>query len=311
MIICCGEALIDMIPETGPDDEPRFASHPGGAIFNTAIALGRLGIKVGFLSGISTDLFGQMLRDALHDSAVYTDQVQWSDRPTTLAFVELTDGQAQYTFYDENTAGRMLEPDALPSIPDGCTAMYFGGISLIGEPAADFYLALALREASKRLIILDPNIRPGFIRDEGAYRARLDKMLSHADVLKVSDEDLAWMIPGAQTVDQKVQLLQRQGPRIVVVTRGADGASAYLGHEQPIMIVGRKVKVVDTVGAGDTFNAGFLAHLSEHGYLDRPGLRRLGPQALADALAFAAEVAAVTVSRAGADPPWADELQAL
>ena len=308
MIICCGEALIDMIPETRADEGPRYAPHAGGAIFNTAIALGRLGTQVSFVSGLSTDLFGTLLKEALHDSDVYTHQVVWSDRPTTLAFVELTDGQARYTFYDENTAGRMLEPADLPDIPATANALYFGGISLISEPGAEFYLALALREAGKRVIIADPNIRQSFIKDETRYRARLDALMAHVDILKVSDEDLDWMIPGSQNMDEKVRLLRKQGPGIVVVTRGAEGARGYFGQDQSVEVPVRNVKVVDTVGAGDTFNAGFLAALSKLGFLDRPGLRRLDAENLKQALAFGAQVAAVTVSRAGANPPWADEL---
>lgn len=308
MILCCGEALIDMIPHTGDEDQVCFTPHPGGAIFNTAIALGRLGAEVGILSGISTDLFGRMLRETLQDSDVYTDYVISSDRPTTLAFVELAEGHASYVFYDENTAARMLEPADLPSIPGAVTALYLGGISLISEPAAETYLALAVREAGRRVIVADPNIRQSLVDDEARYRARLDALIARVDILKVSDEDLDWMIPGAQTLAEKVRLLRRQGPAIVVVTRGADGAIAFFGRDQSVEVPVRKVEVVDTVGAGDTFNAGFLAYLSEQGHLDRPGLRTLDAETLTGALAYGAQVASITVSRAGANPPWVDEL---
>jgi sugar/nucleoside kinase (ribokinase family) len=117
-----------------------------------------------------------------------------SDRPTTLAFVVLTGGNASYAFYDENTAGRMLSEADLPAIPETCEAGFFGGISLAVEPCADAYTALAARMAQAgKLVMLDPNIRPGFIADEGRYRARMDRLLSLADVVKVSDEDLAWL----------------------------------------------------------------------------------------------------------------------
>src|SRR5262245_43961277 len=134
MILCCGEALIDMLPRESMAGEPAFAPYAGGAVFNTAIALGRLGVPVGFFSGLSSDLFGQQLREALTASRVSTDYANISDRPTTLAFVRLVDGHATYTFYDENTAGRMLTEGDLPPLAADVQAMLFGAISLIPEP---------------------------------------------------------------------------------------------------------------------------------------------------------------------------------
>lgn len=308
MILCCGEALIDMLPRAHADGAQGFVPHAGGAIFNTAIALGRLGTPTGFLTGASTDLFGDILRAELEASGVATDLIVWSDRPTTLAFVKLTGGQAHYTFYDENTAGRMLDPQAAPTIPDDVTTLYFGGISLIGEPAADFYLALAEREAARRVIVCDPNIRAGFIRDEAAYRRRLDRMMAHTDILKVSDEDVSWLVPGAESVLDKARSLLAKGPRIVVLTRGAEGASAVTASGETVSVAVRKVTVVDTVGAGDTFNAGVLARLHGFGLLNRADLGRIEAEHLKAALEHGARVAAVTVSRPGANPPWAHEL---
>ena len=163
MILCCGEALIDMIPTPVTDGGSGFVPHSGGAVFNTAISLGRLGVPVGFVTGLSTDLFGEQLKNTLAESNVETTFSIVSGLPTTLAFVRLTDGHATYTFYDENTAGRSLRPDQLPALPDSVAAMYFGGISLISEPCAEFYAALAAREAEQRVIMLDPNIRTSFV----------------------------------------------------------------------------------------------------------------------------------------------------
>ena len=142
MILMCGEALIDMLPRTSRDGEPAFAPYPGGAVFNTAIAVGRLGAP-GFFSGLSTDLFGQMLERALGEAKVDARFAHRSDRPTTLAFVTLTDGQARYAFYDENTAGRMLSPEDLPELPDQIDACFFGGIccllpARLWSPATSF-----------------------------------------------------------------------------------------------------------------------------------------------------------------------------
>ena len=308
MILCCGEALIDMIPVEQPSGEATFLPHAGGAVFNTAIALGRLDVPCGFVSGVSTDLFGKLLLSELDASKVKTDLVIRSDRPTTLAFVDLTDGHATYVFYDENTAGRMLTHADLPELPLGISAMYFGGISLISEPAADFYVDLALQQASNCVIIADPNIRAGFIKDEPRYRARLDRLIAQVDILKVSDEDLDWIVPGPLTHVKKVETLREKGPDIVILTKGSAGASAIFGEDGLVQVQVQKVKVVDTVGAGDTFNAGFLASLSQNGLLNRENIANISANDLKKALEYGARVAAITVSRPGADPPWAHEI---
>lgn len=303
MILCCGEALIDMIEKDG-----SFTPHVGGAVFNTAIALGRLEQDVGFISGLSTDMFGNLLRDALHASNVDTSHVIFADRPTTLAFVQLTDGNATYSFYDENTAGRSLDAARLPVIPGTISTLYFGGISLIGMPAADFYAALALDQADSRVIMIDPNIRPQFITEPDAYRARLDTMITACDILKVSDDDLHWIIQGDTTLDEKARSMMERGPKLLVVTKGGDGAMAYLADGERVEAAARRVDVVDTVGAGDTFNAGVLAKLSQMGCLTKAGIATLSSEDALAALRLGAEVAAVTVSRAGANPPLLSEL---
>ncbi len=303
MILCCGEALVDMIETDG-----AFRPFAGGAVFNTAIALGRLHREVGFLSGISTDMFGTLLQDRLRESGVDTVQVILSDRPTTLAFVQLTEGNATYTFYDENTAGRTLHANALPDIPAAVTALYFGGISLIGMPAADFYATLALREASSRAIVLDPNIRPMFITEPEIYRARLATMIAVCDILKVSDEDLHWIIPDDMLLNDKAQMMLTMGPKLLIVTKGGDGATAFLPDGQSVDASARKVDVVDTVGAGDTFNAGVMAKLSQLGCLTKQGIKNLTADDALAALRLGAEVASITVSRAGANPPLLEEL---
>lgn len=308
MLLCCGEALIDMIPTPTTNGDMGFVPHSGGAIFNTAIALGRLGVSAGMLTGMSSDLFGQQLTQALQASQVDTSLLITCDRPTTLAFVKLVDGHASYSFFDENSAGRMLAPADLPSLPEAVTALYFGGISLACEPGAQTYAALAKREASSRVIMLDPNIRPSFITNPTAYRDRLDRMISRADIVKVSDEDLDWIYPGQASLEDKVKQLRAAGPSVVILTRGADGASGYFGKNGRIDVPVRKVDVVDTVGAGDTFNAGVLAKLSELNLLTKPALAEISAQHLGEALDYGARVAAITVSRAGANPPWRDEI---
>ena len=193
MIICCGEALIDMLPRETPAGEAAFAPYAGGAVFNTAIALGRLGSQVQFFSGLSSDLFGEQLRTVLADSKVDSSPSHISDRPTTLAFVRLLNGHATYAFYDENTAGRMLTAADLPDIT--ADALFFGGISLVVEPCGEAYKALMLREAPTKLTLSDPNIRPGCIKDEAAYRARLSAMLAVATLVIEEVDGTVTMAP--------------------------------------------------------------------------------------------------------------------
>lgn len=308
MILCCGEALIDMIPEPTVSGASGFVPHCGGAVFNTAIALGRLGATAGLLSGLSQDMFGQQLTTALTQSGVDTAHVIYSARPTTLAFVQLTDGQARYTFMDENSAGRMLTSSDLPALQPEVSALYFGGISLACEPGADAYAALLAKEGSDRLVMLDPNIRPGFIADATRYRDRLEGMIAQADIVKISDEDLDWIVPGADTHPQKSRALLDLGARTVILTQGAQGATAYLRNGTEVHVPARPAQIVDTVGAGDTFNAGVLASLSQAGWLRKDRWADITAAQMHDALTLGAQVAAITVSRAGANPPWAHEL---
>lgn len=307
MILSCGEALIDMLPRKTSAGEDAFAPHAGGAVFNTAIALGRLGAPSGFLSGLSTDLFGQVLTAGLDASGVDTSLCIRSARPTTLAFVTLKDGQASYAFYDENTAGRMIRPDDLPALPETVEALFFGGISLVVEPGGATYETLMARAAaSHRVTMIDPNIRPSFITDEAAYRARIGRMIAMADIVKLSDEDLRWLV-GSHGIAAAAQEVLAQGPTAVFVTEGAAGAHAFTGAHS-VFVPARRVEVVDTVGAGDTFNAGVLAALHRDGLLTKAGVASLPEAALRAALSLGTRAAAVTVSRAGANPPWAKEL---
>ncbi len=307
MILSCGEALIDMLPRETTLGEPAFAPYAGGAVFNTAIALGRLGAPSGFFTGLSTDLFGEILDQTLAASGVDTALCARSGRPTTLAFVKLVQGQASYAFYDENTAGRMLSEAELPALPPGIGTLFFGGISLVNDPAATSYEALQARAAADgRVTMLDPNIRPGFITDPAAYRARIARMIAVADIVKLSDEDLHWL-EGAGDATGGARALIARGPKVVFVTEGAAGARAVTAT-QDRFVAATKVTVADTVGAGDTFNAGILAALHTAGALTKAALADLPDATLDAALSLGARAAAVTVSRPGANPPWAHEL---
>lgn len=306
MIVCCGEALIDMIPRTTTTGEAAFVPHSGGAVFNTARALGRLGVPVSFFSGISNDTFGRQLADALTESNVGLDHVRFSDRPSTLAFVHLRDGQASYSFYDENSAGRMLVEGDLPDLSPAVEALHFSCISLIPEPCGSTYEALMRREHGQRVVMLDPNIRAGFIPDKQKHLERMRRMIGMADIVKLSDEDLVWF--GEEgSHDDIAQRWLAAGPAVVVLTRGGQGALGYT-RDLRIDVPAREVTVVDTVGAGDTFNAGLLAAFRDQGVLDKASLRALDGDQLRKAMDFAMGAAAITVSRAGANPPWRHEL---
>lgn len=309
-LLCAGEALIDMVPRDTPEG-PAFLPLPGGSVFNTAIAAARLGAPTLFWYGLSTDLFGDQLRAALDSAGVDARLCHPVDRPSTLAFVTLNEGQARYLFLDENTAGRMLTPGDIPAVPAEVGALFIGGISLVGEPVGSAMEALAAKVAGDgqgRLIMLDPNIRPGFIRDEAAYRARIGRLLALSDVVKLSDEDLLWLHGPGDLAEQarKVRVL---GPHLVLVTQGARGVHAFAG-DWDVQAAAPEVTVVDTVGAGDTFNAGVLTALAEAGALSRAGVRAMSRENAANVLAFATRAAGISVTRVGANPPWRREMDA-
>lgn len=307
MILSCGEALIDMLPRISTQGEACFAPFAGGAVFNTAIALGRLGAPSAFFSGVSTDMLGEILTDTLSASRVDTRFLALSDRPTTVAFVKLVNGQATYAFYDEATAGRMLTAEQLPLLGPEIQALFFGGISLVNDPAASTYESLQARECGTRVTMIDPNIRPGFIAGkEAGYRARIERMIARADLVKLSDEDLHWLM-GAGDLDDLARTLLAKGPKVVFITEGAQGARAVT-TQQSRFVAATPVTVADTVGAGDTFNAGVLAALHRAGALSKSRLAAISDAELDAALSLGTRAAAVTVSRAGANPPWSHEL---
>lgn len=306
MILCCGEALIDMLPRETTQGEEAFAPYPGGAVFNTAIALGRLAAEPGFLCGLSRDAFGAMLEASLREANVDPSLSPRSDRLTTLAFVRLTNGQASYQFYDENTALSGMTIDDIKPLPGNVDALFFGGISLVGATCGPAFEALMLREADSHVTMIDPNIRESFITDRDTYVARIGKMMAAADIVKLSDEDLMWLEGDGDYGDLARGILAR-GTKLVIITRGAEGATAYMANHE-VSAPAETVLLVDTVGAGDTFNAGVLFALQQSGSLTKEAIKTLDAGNLRKALEMGARCAAVTVSRAGANPPWAHEI---
>jgi fructokinase len=306
MIISCGEALIDFLPRTSADGSATFQPAAGGSPFNVAVATARLGAKAGFFGGLSTDFFGDILRQSLTASGVDLSFVATVQRPSTLAFVKLDNGDARYAFFDENSAGRMLGETDLPAFPKTVAALHFGSFSLAAEPCGSALEALMRREQRDRVISLDPNIRPTLVRNRDGYLARLDRLVAMVDIARLSGEDLAWIAPGTSFEALGRRWLDR-GARLVILTRGAEGATA-LTAKQAVSVPGIAAKVVDTVGAGDTFTAGILARLDALGLLTKPAIAKLSREQLTEVLTFATKAAAVTVSRAGADPPWLKEI---
>ncbi len=302
MIVCCGEALIDFLPREGGTYQPLN----GGSIFNTAIALGRLGVATGFFSGLSTDFFGDSLKQGLKASGVDLKYVKIWDRPTTLAFVKFDGGHARYSFFDDNSASRMLVKKDLPKLAAKVTALHFGSISLIPEPGGATLEVLMKRETKTRVISLDPNIRPSLIKDRRSHLARLNRLIAMCDILKISDEDVKWMT-GKTDLTGAARKWLKAGTKIVAITKGGEGVEAFT-KRFAISLPAVKVKLADTVGAGDTFTAGLLAALTRQKRLAKPELAAIGEEALREALSFAAQAAAITCSRPGADPPWAREL---
>ncbi len=306
MILCCGEALIDFLPREGKDGAAVFQPFSGGSVYNTAIALGRLGETVGLLTGVSTDFFGDSLLDGLKASRVDLKYCRRKPHHTTLAFVKLTDGHARYSFVDDASAGRNLVKADLPKLTGTIAALHFGSISLIPEPCGGTYEALLKREAKSRVISIDPNIRASLIKDKKKHLTRLNRLMALADIVKISDEDVVWMT-GKKNFAATAKKWLRAGAKIVAITKGGDGVEVFT-QAYSFMRAAPKVKVADTVGAGDTFTAGLLTHLSRGKRLSKKTIATIAESDLQAAADFAMKAAAVTVSRPGADPPWEHEV---
>jgi fructokinase len=301
VIVVCGEALIDMVTTDDGNRRPT----PGGGPFNTARALARLEVPTAFLGHFSSDEFGRMLADQLAADGASLALSTFGPEPTTIAVANIgRDGLAEYEFSIQGTSAPNLTPQRIPAeLPVEVKAVHLGTLGLVLEPMALSLAELVHREHGRRVIMLDPNIRPVLATDP-QYRPRLDSVISESTIVKASDADLAWLFPSLPLREAARALLAR-GPRLVVVTLGAEGAVGVNGDGE-VKVAAPVVQVVDTIGAGDAFGAALLAWLSDHDRLDRD--LDLDRDELRSALEFSCLVASITCTRAGANPPWRTEI---
>jgi len=293
-----GEALIDLIPE-GADRKPIV----GGGPANTAKVLSKIGVDTQFIDGISSDEYGQMVKSELATSGVKLDYIKYSDKPTCLAIISLSDlGSATYEFLIENTATFDFTLDWLPN-PETSqpSLLHIGTLATAIEPGASALFEWAQYVAKVAPIVFDPNVRPAVISDRRQYVRQVERWVSISSAVKVSDEDLNWLYPSFE-IEQVVNSWLTKGPSLIVVTYGDQGLAGYREGEK-VNVDAVKVAVADTVGAGDTVGAILVEAIVQDGLSSLSGVR------LEMMLKRAAKAAAITVSRTGANPPTLKEIE--
>lgn len=304
MYLVCGEALFDMFAQGERNQNLELVAYPGGSPFNVAIGLTRLGHRAALFTGLSTDVLGRRLHDLLAREGVCRDYLVDKSQRTTLVLVALdAAGVPQYSFYGDGCADRVLVPADLPALADHISGLHFGSYTLVTDPTASTYFALAERERGRRLISLDPNVRPTVEPDMRVWRERVAQWRRLADIIKVSEEDLGLLHPGRELGEIAQEWLQAP-TQLLVVTRGAAGSLGY-NAQGCVEIPAAEVSVVDTVGAGDSFQAALLSQLP-----DSSSLREASAslQQLERVLGYATRAAAITCSRLGSNPPYANEI---
>ena len=293
-----GEVLIDLIPE-GSERKPIV----GGGPANAAKALSKLGIDTQFIDGISTDDYGQMAKGELISAGVKLDYIKYSDKPTCLAIVSLSDsGSASYEFVIENTATFDFTPDWLPNPQtERPSLLHIGTLATVIEPGASVLFDWAQSVAKVAPVVFDPNIRPAVMNDREKYVMQVERWVSISSTVKVSDEDIKWLYPSLE-IEQVVKNWLAKGPTLIVVTYGDKGLAGYRDGEK-VFVDAVKVAVADTVGAGDTVGAILVEAIVKDGLSTLSGVR------LEMMLKRAAKAAAITVSRSGANPPTLKEIE--
>ena len=293
-----GEVLIDLIPD-GLKQKPVV----GGGPANTAKALAKLGIDTQFIDGISTDDYGLMAKAELVSTGVKLNYIKYSDKPTCLAIVSLSDsGSASYDFVIKNTATFDFTPDWLPNPQsERPSVLHIGTLATAVEPGASVLFEWAQSVAKIALIVFDPNIRPAVMNDREKYVKQVERWVSISSAIKVSDEDINWLYPSLE-IEQVVKNWLAEGPSLIVVTYGDKGLAGYRLDEK-VSVDAVKVVVADTVGAGDTVGAILVEAIVKDGLSSLSGVR------LEMLLKRAAKAAAITVSRSGANPPTLKEIE--
>ncbi|KRP66671.1 carbohydrate kinase family protein [Pseudomonas orientalis] len=312
MYLVCGEALFDFFCEEDADGQAaklNYKAIAGGSPFNVAVGLRRLGIESGFFAGISNDYLGRRLLQVLKDEGVSEDFLVPFDAPTTLAMVAVgANGSPQYSFRGEGCADRQLQLSHLPPLGDEIRGLHVGSFSLVVQPIGDTLLNLVKRESGKRLISLDPNVRLNPQPDIQLWRDRMAKLVKHADLIKVSDEDLHLLYP-EQSPESVLQGWLQHRCQLVFLTRGGDGASVFSRRHGSWSQPAVDIVMADTVGAGDTFQAALIAWLTEHHLDSVEGLQQLSREQIDAMLGFAIRAAALTCTRTGPDLPYRSQLR--
>jgi len=307
MYVVAGEALMDVFTGATTPTGIALDARIGGSPLNVAFGLARMGHPVAFLGGVSNGELGNRLLDALRAEGVSLDAVHRSDAPTTISLIGVdAKGVPEYAFYGTGAADRTLPLAALERMPADARVLHVGSYTMVVGETAATQRALVERVQGKTVVSYDPNLRLNVEPDLAVWRATLEWMLPRTDVLKLSDEDLGLMYPGIDPAAFAADCLGK-GAGVVALTRGGHGAFAW--HASGVCDVAPvKVDVIDTVGAGDTFQAALLTRLDELGALSPAGVRTMGAETLLDAMRFATQAAAITCSRRGADLPRRAEL---
>lgn len=311
MIVVAGEALIDLVGE--PDG--RYRPVPGGSPANVAVGLARLGLDTELLARLGSGRFGELIRAHLTANGVGLSHAIDAPEPSTLAVVSLDDaGQATYDFYVDGTADWNWTDAELPQpLPPDAVALCTGSLAVALEPGASTLTDLIRREHQRGevTVVLDPNLRPALLGSRESARLRLEQQVALADIIKVSDEDLAWLAPG-EPVERVAERWLTAGPGMIVITRGSKGAYGATREGMEVTVAARPIAVVDTVGAGDAFTAGLIHALQRRellgGTVTADRLGRLDQAVLHEVIDHAGTVAAITCGRQGADPPTEREL---
>ena len=309
MLLSCGDALIDFLPVTSADGRDAVVPVVGGSCLNIAVGVARLGAATGFVGGISTDLFGRMIADHAGASQVDLRYATRSEHQTTLAFVRSVDGEPHYAFYDEATASRNWTYRRGSIAFDEIDAIHVGSTTLIDENTAAETLAMVEDIRGSATISFDPNCRPNLVKHKARYVERMDAFAANAAIVRMSDVDFEFLYGGGDYAGRAKSLLAA-GASLVVVTRGVQGTQAWHREAGAIEVQAPAVKVVDTIGAGDSFQAALLFALRAIGRIEALSLAQANSGELRRALSFAAICAAFTCGRAGADPPRRSDVDA-